>query len=174
MDALEVLIEEHEIILKAIDILNKSAEELQERKKISSEFFEKLLDIIRNFADKCHHGKEENVLFPLIRERDAKQDKVISLFLEDHEKGRKFIRGINESLGKNDIESIIDNAEGYVNLLPLHIKKENAIFPIWINSLSKETRGELLKRFEEIEEKVIGLGKHEEYVRKIEVLKDYL
>ena len=173
MDALEVLMEEHGIILKTINVLNKSVEKLQERKNISPEFFEKLLNITTNFTDKCHHGNEETALFPLIKERDPKQDKVISQLLEDHKKGRTFVRALSESVDKNDFEGIIDNAKCYAKLLLLHIKKENAIFPIWINSLSEKNR-ELLEKFEEIEEKVIGLGRHEEYIRNIERLKDYL
>jgi hemerythrin-like domain-containing protein len=174
MDALEVLLEEHEIIEKAIEVLNKSVKNLQTGKKVSPEVFEKILDIIKNFADKCHHGKEETVLFPLMKKRDAKETKIISLLLEEHEKGRTFVRVLSESISKNDINNIIKNANGYVSLLPQHIKKENVIFPKWINPLSNEIKEELFEKFEEIEEKIIGLGKHQEYVQNIEKLKNSL
>lgn len=174
MDALGTLLEEHEIILKAINVLTSSVKSIQEGKEPKPKFFEGILDVIKNFADKCHHGKEEGVLFPMINDKDVRQAKIVSLFLEDHEKGRAFVRALAEAVGKNDATGIIKNANGYANLLPLHIKKENAIFPVWINPLSSETKEELSERFEEIEERVIGLGKHEEYINKIEKLKNSL
>ena len=174
MDALEVLLEEHEIIENAIEVLNKSAKNLQDGKKVPSETFEKLLGIIKNFADRCHHGKEEDVLFPLIKKIDAKEDKIIYLLLKEHEKGRNFIRDLTKAISKKNINDMIKNANGYVNLLLQHIKKENVIFPRWINPLSVEIKEGLFDRFEEIEEKVIGLGKHKEYVQSIEKLKNYL
>jgi hemerythrin-like domain-containing protein len=174
MGALEVLLEEHEIIEKTIEVLNKSAKNLQVGKKVPNEIFEKTLDIIKNFADRCHHGKEETVLFPLMKRRDIKEAKIVSLLLEEHEKGRTFVRNLSEAISKNDINNIIKNANGYINLLPQHIKKENVIFPKWFNPLSNEIKNELFEKFEEIEEKVIGLGKHQEYVQNIEKLKNSL
>jgi hemerythrin-like domain-containing protein len=69
---------------------------------------------------------------------------------------------------------MIKNANGYANLLLQHIKKENVIFPRWINPLSDLIKEGLFDRFEDIEEKVIGLGKHQEYVLNIEKLKNSL
>lgn len=174
MGALEVLLEEHEIIEQAIGVLDKSAKNLHAGKKVSNEIFVKTLDIIKNFADKCHHGKEEIVLFPLIKKSDAKQTKIISLLLKEHEKGRDFVRKLSVAVNKNDINSIIKNANSYVSTLPQHIKKENVIFPLWINPLSDEVKEGIFDRFEEIEEKVIGLGKHQAYIREIEKLKKSL
>jgi len=174
MDALESLLEEHEIIEQAIEVLNKSTKNLQNGKKVSSEVFKKTLDIIKNFADRCHHGKEEDVLFPLIKKINTKESKVISLLLKEHEKGRNFVKGLTKAISKKDTDGMIKNANGYINLLPQHIEKENVIFPRWINPLSNEIKDGLFDRFEEIEEKVIGLGKHQEYVQNIEKLKNSL
>jgi hemerythrin-like domain-containing protein len=174
MDPLEVMLEEHVIISEVIKVLDIAAEKLAAGEKIKPEIFEKILDIIKNFADRCHHGKEEDVLFPLISERDAKQAQVIKFFLEDHLKGRNFVRGMREALAKNDADGIVKNAKGYTGLLPTHIKKENAIFPRWIQPLPEETKEELSERFEDIEKKVIGIGKHQEYIREIEKLKNSL
>jgi hemerythrin-like domain-containing protein len=170
MDALETLLEEHEIIKMAIGALDAETRELQAGNNLSQEKFETLIDIIRDFADKCHHGKEEDVLFPLIAKRGANEARIVSSLLEEHRKGRSFVKELEEAVGKNDVENAIRNANGYNALLLLHIKKENAVFPVWINPLPDETKKELEERFEEIEERVIGLGKHEEYVQRIKKL----
>lgn len=174
MNALETLIEEHEIIMMAIDVLDKSVKRLQDGNELPSGFFPNMLDIIKNFADKCHHGKEEAVLFPMISKKSELDSRIVSSMLEEHEKGRAFIKAVNEAVGKNDKESIIKNANGYIKLLPPHIKKENVVFPKWINPLSDRMKEELFEKFEKIEEEVIGLGMHEEYIKRIENLKNSL
>ncbi len=174
MNPLEVLLEEHIIIMKVIGVMRKAKDNLQTGKRIPEEFFTKTLDIVRNFADNCHHGKEENVLFPLIKEHSPSEAEVISSFLEDHRKGRNYIRNLSEAVSKNETNSIVENIDGYAILLTQHIRKENLTFPKWIDPLSDSEKEELFEKFEEIEEKVIGLGKHGEYIQKIETLKQSL
>jgi hemerythrin-like domain-containing protein len=136
MDALGVLMEEHVVILEIAEVLNNSAKKLQAKEKVSTEFFEKMLDVVQNFIDKRHHGKEEMALFPLISKHGGKED-------------------------LND----------YIGLLAQHVKKENVVFPTWINSFSDETKKELLERFIEIDANVIDPKNHQEYVQTIEQLK---
>jgi len=171
MNALKVLLEEHVIIMNLIGVLNRAKENLQTGKEVPQGFFRKTVDIIKNFADRCHHGKEETVLFPLIKKHDARETGVISMLLEEHEKGRDLIRNLGEAISKNETDSMIENIDGYVALLPQHIRRENAFFPKWINLLSDKEKEEISEKFEEIEEKAIGLGKHQEYVQNIETLK---
>ena len=174
VDALEVLLEEHEIIMKAIGVLDQSTVKTRNGKELPSEFLEKFLDILQKFADKCHHGKEENALFPLIGQRSPNQSLTISFLLEDHQKARGFIAALKEAVARNDVEGKIRNADGYSRLLTLHIQRENAIFPDWMRMLDDKDKEDLFEKFEEIEEKVIGLGKHQEYERNIENLKSQI
>jgi hemerythrin-like domain-containing protein len=174
MDALEVLKEEHAVILEITEVLNNLVKKLQAKEKVPPEQFEKILDVMHNFVDKCHHGKEEMALFPLISEHGGREAKAVSLLIEEHEKGRALVRGLSDAIVRNDTIGIIKNANDYVGLLAQHIKKENVVFPTWINSLSDETKRVLFKRFEEIDEQAIGLGKHQEYVKTVEKLKKIL
>ncbi len=174
VDALEVLLEEHEIILKAIGVLDQSTVKIRNGKELPSEFFEKFLDILQKFADKCHHGKEETALFPLIGQRSPNQSPTITFLLEDHQKARGFIAALKEANARNDAEGKIRNADAYSKLLTLHIERENGIFPDWMRMLDDKDKEVLFEKFEEIEEKVIGLGKHQEYERNIENLKSQI
>ena len=69
---------------------------------------------------------------------------------------------------------MVENADAYSQLLTSHIKRENEVFPLWFRGLGNKDKEDLLEQFEEIEAKVIGIGKHEEYIRKIEDLKSQL
>lgn len=174
MDALEVLMEEHEIILRAIRILDESVSKLKNGKIVPNKFFDSFLDIMKNFADRCHHTKEETVLFPLMKQRDPRQNDNIAVLNEEHSKGRVFLKELGVAVGKNNYREIIENSKGYIELLTLHIKKENMLFPSWMKMLSDDDKADLLEKFEEIEERVIGLGQHEQYALRIEDLKSQI
>ena len=170
LSAFEVLMEEHAIILRAISVLNQSTVKLKSKAELPSGFFDTFLDVIQKFADKCHHGKEEVVLFPLIKQRSCSQSEIIPELLEDHQRGRDFIAGFREAIASHNYDAMVENADAYSQLLTLHIKRENEVFPLWFRGLGDKDKEDLFERFEEIEEKVIGIGKHEEYIRKIEDL----
>ncbi|HLN44648.1 MAG TPA: hemerythrin domain-containing protein [Candidatus Sulfotelmatobacter sp.] len=174
MDPLEVLMEEHEIILRAIKILDESVSKLKNGKTVPNKFYDSFLDITKNFIDRCHHAKEETVLFPLIKQRIPTQNDDVAVLYEEHTRGRLFLSELETGIRKNDHRKIIDNSMGYIQLLTLHIKKENMLFPDWMKMLSDDDKADVFERFEEIEERVIGLGKHEEYALRIEDLKSQI
>jgi hemerythrin-like domain-containing protein len=162
------LIKEHGGIMLMLSIMGKVADSLRQGQEVKREHLEKIVEFLKNFADKCHHGKEESILFPELTKNIANQ-KLINDFLGEHKSGRDYIRGIAESLpqyapGNPDAIHIATNADGYIRLLTEHIKKENTVlFPIADKELSEEMQTELFKKFETLEHDVIGEGKHEEY-----------
>lgn len=63
MNATQILSEEHQNILKVIAAIEKECEKLDSGQKIDEDFFTRSIDFIRNYADKFHHAKEEDILF---------------------------------------------------------------------------------------------------------------
>jgi hemerythrin-like domain-containing protein len=63
MKTTEILVEEHHLILKVLDCLEKCVEETVSTEKLQESPAKNMLDFIHNFADHCHHEKEENILF---------------------------------------------------------------------------------------------------------------
>ncbi len=171
MNALEDLLEEHIIIVRAVNLLTSYANKMENGKGMAPEFFEKIFDVLTNFVDKCHHGKEEEVLFPLIKETSVKDADTVSLLLEEHENGRAFVRAMREAVNKKDSTGTIQNIRGYTMLLIQHIKKENLIFPTWISPLSDRTKKEMLDKFDRIETAAIGPKKRQEYFKTIEEIR---
>ncbi|MBI3039074.1 hemerythrin domain-containing protein, partial [bacterium] len=106
------------------------------------------IGIIRGCADRFHHMKEEDILFDFT-DREAE---VIKVFLQDHEKGRGFVREISRGLKERKKEVVCLNLENYRTLLIEHIKKEDEIlFPFIDRELSTKQVGEIFSRFEEVE-----------------------
>ena len=59
----EILEKEHENILKLVEILKKEIKKISDGETPDKKFLEKSIDFIRNYADKIHHAKEEDILF---------------------------------------------------------------------------------------------------------------
>lgn len=173
MSALEFLKEEHRAIEKALNILQKISDKLEKDHEISIEFFEKILDFIRNFADKCHHGKEEDILFPILEAKGIpKEMGPIGVMLMEHEEGREYVKALAKAIeqyykgDKKAKEEIIKNARNYINLLIQHIQKEdNILYPMGDKVIQKSMHKELIEKFEEIEKERIGINKHKEYLK---------
>ncbi len=144
------------------------------------EHVNQLLEFFSVFVDKCHHGKEEEILFPTLEQRGIRRDAgPIGVMLNEHERGREHIRKMREGFaqyrsGKTEAAAdFIRNARGYIALLDQHISKENnVLFPLAEEKLSEAEQTELSNGSETIEITKIGAGKHEEFHKMLANLKE--
>ena len=180
MTPTEQLKEEHEGIQLMLKILDAVCRRLESGERVEAEHLEKILEFIRVFADKCHHGKEEDLLFPEMEKAGVpKEHGPIGVMLLEHGKGRDSVRGMGEALeGYKRAEAsassrFVENARNYIALLAQHIDKENKVlFPWGERVLSAEQKERLLEAFETLEHERIGEGKHEEFHQLLRQLKD--
>ncbi|MDP3888755.1 MAG: hemerythrin domain-containing protein [bacterium] len=172
MTATEQLKQEHEAILLMLQILEEISERLKNKKEVDLNDLKKILEFIRVFSDKCHHGKEEDLLFPALEKAGVPKDGgPIEMMLTEHDSGRAYIKGLSSALESKSIKEIIENIDNYVSLLREHIDKENNIlYQIADMHLSQKEQENLLKEFEKLEEERIGHGKHEEFHKLLEGL----
>jgi hemerythrin-like domain-containing protein len=160
--------DEHGGIIIMLGVMKIVAKRLKDREEVKKEHLEKIVEFLSNFADKCHHGKEEGILFPEVVKVVSNLFMVNEL-LGEHKAGRDYIKGIAESLkyyntGNPDAYHIATNIEGYISLLIEHIRKENKLlFPIADKQIPDNVQLMIEEKFEILERDVIGEGKHEEY-----------
>lgn len=160
--------DEHGGIIAMLDVMKKVATRLKNREEVKKEHLEKIVEFLSNFADKCHHGKEEGILFPEVV-KNVSNLYLVNELLGEHKTGRDYIRGIAESLkyydtGSPDAYHIATNMEGYISLLTEHINKESkSLFPIVDKQIPDKVQLGIEEQFEALERDVIGEGKHEEY-----------
>ncbi|OGQ83912.1 MAG: hypothetical protein A3F90_12005 [Deltaproteobacteria bacterium RIFCSPLOWO2_12_FULL_60_19] len=134
--------------------------------------WEKAIDFIRNFADKCHHLKEEKLLFPAMEEHGVPlEGGPLGVMLMEHEEGRGYVKAMAAALtiaAKDPAaakKTLQEMGRAYVRFLREHIQKEDDIlFNMADDVLSGEEQKELLRDFEEHELKEIGSGVHEKYL----------
>ena len=164
--ASEDLIHEHTAILFSLKILDEIRNRVDTGNAVPNKDIADMIDFLKLFADKCHHGKEEGMLFPALEDAGIpKQNGPIGVMLAEHDMGRGFIKQMLESIKDNTInkEEFVKSAQGYISLMKAHIEKENTVlFPMGDAKLSAARQKELIDAFEEFEENVIGKGKHEE------------
>jgi hemerythrin-like domain-containing protein len=176
MKATENLKHEHEGILLMLDIM----QEISLQDEINIDDVAVIIDFIKTFADKCHHGKEEDFLFPkLIEKGIPNEGGPVGVMLYEHGVGRKYVKALSESFENyksgdiSAINGIKENMNNYISLLRNHISKENNIlFNMADNFLSAEEQNQLFGEFEKIEAERIGEGKHEEYHKLLKSLKE--
>jgi hemerythrin-like domain-containing protein len=135
-----------------------------------------LVDFFRTYADRCHHGKEEDILFTLALKKDLKEKdkKLLEELMWEHKKGRSLVSLIydanlffqqgNSSL----VEPFKKNIKELVSLYFEHIQKENAIFfPAVLTYFSKVELEEMYDSFEAFDRSMI----HEKYQKIIQTTK---
>src|SRR5574341_724383 len=174
----QVLKEEHALILEALDALERKIAQVESGAPADRVYFEKAVEFLRTFADKCHHGKEEHLLFKTMVERGFPREAgPIAVMLHEHDVGRAFVRGIAEAATSPaadpaPVRRIIENGRGFIQLLRAHIEKENTIlFPMADNVLGPEDQAYLEKEFERFEAEETGAGVHEASLKLLEELK---
>lgn len=171
MTATEVLRHEHKIILKVLDAVQREAQAIAKIGKLDVEKLDKILDFFRVFVDQCHHGKEEEYLFPTMGKRGFPADKgPIPVMLHEHEVGRTMVKATSEALSlvrQGDAEAKKAVATHLTNLaehLQSHIAKENEVlFPMADKVFTPEDQQALVASFEKHEAEEIGAGVHEKY-----------
>ena len=163
--AIDDLMHEHEAILFALKILGAFEQRLHAGVATEREDIAAFLGFLKEFADKCHHGKEEGILFPaMVAAGVPEQNGPVGALLDEHAQGREWIRTMEASLQPAlDAAAFTRAAAAYSALLQAHIRKENEmLFPMAEKLLSPEQLDALFEAFEAHEENVIGAGRHEE------------
>jgi hemerythrin-like domain-containing protein len=178
MKATEQLMKEHEAVIQMLHILGSVKNKLSSGQDVPAEDMESMVDFLRVFVDKCHHGKEENLLFPkLVEIGIPNEGGPVGVMLAEHVQGRGYIKSFADGIEMHKEGDpagryqIIRNITGYSELLENHIHKENNIlFHMADMHLEERDQEALFRQFEELEENVIGPAKHEEYHKLLDVL----
>lgn len=180
MYATQDLRNEHEGIKVALAVLDHLANEIEADRAVNVDDLEQIVDFLKTFADRCHHGKEEDLLFPALEAAGIpKENGPIGVMLADHTQGRDYIRAMNDALAgvregaPADRKAFAVAAQGYARLLRDHIEKENnVLFVLAEQRLSPEEHVRLVEGFERIEQERIGPGVHERYHAMLDRLRD--
>jgi hemerythrin-like domain-containing protein len=146
----EQLKHEHEAIKLVLAILEKIALRLSTGAAVNQADVDGVFEFLTTFADRCHHGKEEGILFPALICAGLpaqSEGEPIAVMLSEHEQGRSRIKQMvdawrrYQSGDKAAAQHLATSAAAYIELLNAHIQKENTVlFPIAEKALSPPGR----------------------------------
>ncbi|GAB6058128.1 hemerythrin domain-containing protein [Desulfonatronum parangueonense] len=168
MQARGHLMKEHRLIERMITLIKETVEYIRKGNRIDPDLVDVAVDFIRTYADRTHHGKEEDILFKKLDQKGLSTEdrKMMDELIEDHVFGRKIVRNIveaNERYRKGDasaLEQIAQNLQALAELYPGHIEKEDKdFFPASRNYFTDQEDEALLEEFLEFDRQMI----HEKY-----------
>jgi len=160
MHATKCLRDEHQVILRVLDCFGDALTRSRESGEVSSEVFGPFLDFFRGFADKCHHCKEEDRLFPVLEDRGIPRDGgPIGVMLYEHQQGRMMVTEMAHRLEAADggdaaaAKTLLDYGQTFLALLRQHIEKEDLILFGMADQVTQgEDLSQLLSAYREAEE----------------------
>jgi len=154
MSATEDLSQDHVIIRRLQVVIEKCYTSLNENKEVPLGDLIKIADIIEQFVDQFHLGKEENGYFPQTESKDLNSEE-IRKFVIEHEFGRRIAKRlrihIEEFLkGKNAREPLARYLKTYSVFILDHTSKEDRFFTDVKEkrSLSDKEEGKLKREFD--------------------------
>ena len=165
MDAIALLMQEHQLILRALGALEgfaaRVADGLEDRAELG-----RFARFIKEFADARHHGKEEDILFEaMVAAGFPRNGGPIAVMLMEHAAGRAHLAVLVEKAGQAapwtaaDRHRVAEAARGYAELLRAHIAKEDGIlYPMALARLGEEGLGKVNRDCAAFEEKAVAAG----------------
>lgn len=173
----DILRAEHDAIEHLLQAMDGMAAVLESGGEVPRRDVESALGVIAGFADKCHHAKEEKVLFPVLRRAAPAEGERIARALEgDHAAARKLTATMRaqaaagESGRANERTELARQARTYAKLLRAHIALESKDLFELVEKLPPQTRHHLAEEFDRIEAQETGEGAHERFERDIHLL----
>ena len=162
------LMSEHRVIERMLAVLEEHLGMISETRSADPEVIDIATDFIRTYADRCHHGKEEDILFRRLADKplDGELAEVMTGLLEDHVRGRAMTRGLaeaNDRYRSGDV-SALGEIESYLRKLiefyPVHIEKEDRhFFKPCLEYFTDAEKHAMLMEFDEFDRALI----HEKY-----------
>lgn len=182
MYSIELMIEEHDHILELLTVIRKACCGILEGQEVDDGDFRKMIAFARNYADKHHHGKEEQILFQEMTKRLGQigVNLIQHGMLVEHDLGRLHLSNLETALNqyRDDPKTIyklniLAEAAGYANLLQRHIEKENQIVYTYAEkNLTQDILQSVDERVQEFEKNAQQAKTQETYLQMLRELKE--
>lgn len=181
LESIRLMVEEHENIRRMLQVTRNICYRVMTEGEYDMDDFPKIIDFIKVYADKHHHGKEEDILFETMKselEKLAQSGAITGMYIE-HDLGRLYIsnleRALKEFQAGNDEGrmDIIANAVSYTNLLDRHIEKENtALYKFAEKMLKDDSKIFIDKESQKVEDLAAEAGLQDKYLNLLDQLED--
>jgi len=175
MQARGILMIEHRLIERMLSVIKEISGEVQSKHRLDPVLVDKAVDFIRVYADRTHHGKEEDILFRKLDNKPlvAEDRQIMNELVREHAFGRQTTQALvdaNDRYRNGDeaaLADVVDKLQILIEFYPGHIKKEDKVFfPKSRNYFTDDEDQAMQAEFLEFDRKMI----HEKYKSLVEAL----
>jgi hemerythrin-like domain-containing protein len=175
MQARAPLMIEHRLIERMISVIKHNLTQIESTREADPVFVDTAVDFIRTYADRTHHGKEEDILFRNLGKRNLSTDdqRVMQELIDEHVFGRRTTQALVNANAryrngdKTALRDIISKLRTITEFYPEHIEKEDRVFfPSCRTYFTDEEDQAMLAKFWEFDQKMI----QEKYKAVVETL----
>ena len=182
-DPITQLIDEHRIMERVMDVMEKLAEGIEEQRPISSDMIMGNIGMLLECNDEYHYGKEEDILLPFLEEIGKNEIKEsIQSCITKYRENDKLLATIIDSVdghSNGDMDAtirIMENIREFVrNVRPLYLNEDEEIFRPLKKNLTTEEMDRLSEKFQEFDYDWDGptLNNYQKLVREMELKASY-
>ncbi|UCV03895.1 ATP-binding cassette domain-containing protein [Dechloromonas denitrificans] len=162
MEALRIISEDHRNLWRIVATIDLVADEMAAGSKVDPAFFSSIFDYIEQFMDACHHAKEDDHLFPLLRARSADAAAILDRLQAEHRNGPEVLKSLRGKLAETAAGQL-GNAEfaaalrTYTESLKNHIRtEEKDAMPLAREVLTAEDWAQIDRAFLDGEDPLFG------------------
>ena len=158
---------EHRLIEKMLSFFEVATRKINEKNKVDPLFVDTAVDFIRTYADRTHHGKEEDILFRDLIKKQLSQEhaRIMEELVEEHKYARNKVGMLVDAKerylkGENTSQEVVVLLNELAHFYPIHIEKEDKhFFYPCMDYFTKEEQDRMLQEFFEFDRNMI----HEKY-----------
>ncbi|MBU2444083.1 MAG: hemerythrin domain-containing protein [Bacteroidetes bacterium] len=174
----DILKQEHRALERMLNVLESALQKAEKGEQVSSQVFSDIIEFIKMFGDKCHHGKEEDLLFPAMETKGfSKEMGPVAVMLSEHTQGRQLVAAMTKAADRyseSDQSALADLAfsgRNFMNLLRQHIQKEdNILFVMADQHFNEVEQNELLVKFQKVEKENEACSLKSKFISTLESL----
>jgi len=164
MQARGPLMIEHRLIERMLSVIKNALSDIEARHRVDPVFVDTAVDFIRVYADRTHHGKEEDILFNELKNKQltAEDRQIMEELIQGHVFGRQTTKALVEANTRyrngdeNALTDIVANLQTLIEFYPRHIDKEDKVFfPSSRNYFSDGEDQAMLTAFREFDRNMI-------------------
>lgn len=162
------LMVEHRLIERMIRLMREQVERIDEQQTCDSEFITAAVDFARRYADRCHHAKEEEILFRDLEARplDEPLRQMVQELIDEHARVRDLLDRLgdaNDRCQHGDTKALGEvrqRLEELTTLYAMHVETEDKRFFMPAQGyFSKQELSAMLGRFRDFDQQLL----HQQY-----------
>ncbi len=165
MTAINILLEEHKLLLQAIET-TRQIQKIEDNEIYYTQIRGIIL-FFRNFTEIYHHPKEDDILYPLLRNRSVIiSPELLYEVCDNHDDFKSMIADIEDTYLFYHYDQLRNATDIYIQALEKHIKKEDeVVLSIAATLLNEDELETVLREFKNHDER---------YGYKDDLINDYL